>query len=1235
MKNWLTLDRMASPLPYRVLGIGVALALGCASGRDVTVLDLSAVSRSPLVAAADVDQVEIRVEGPGINPAITRTVSSEETFVELDVPPGPDRRFTVTARSPTEGNGRVTQFWGRTARDVQIGSNDVEVVLDPAGDIELRLGSNAGESSVNGVATLRPGSNTEGVIERVVEFSQGSVRVVLVAGTYTLEGNFGPLDQLDDERRTFTVVQGESRVFSLSAPDAGEEISAADDAFTVTTETVNTLDVLANDTFGANGPGGIRLVDTDALSTAAVDVSGTPDDPLDDRIVYTAGTPGTDVFRYEIIDGAGNVAQAEVTVTILAELVDALRPVAVDDAYLIAGNTGPTDYAITANDAFPVANPVVGIEISAPPSNGTASIVDNSTPDNFADDLLRYAPSIGFSGVVSLSYQLLDRNGIASEATVTFNVTSTGLGAPVANPDSAVTSQDTAVTIDILANDLLGPDPLSDLEITLVSINGTPLVDQRSTPANPLDDVVVYTPAPGFTGSDLFAYTIRDIDGSQSTANVTITVQPAGLPIATFAGPQRFKSATDLNPGPPAAGELTQNGFDDVVVPFEGGEAVVGVFLASGDGTLAEPILYPVASGATPTKVALVDTNSDGALDIVCLGRGDPGAISVLLNNGDGAFGGASILETLPDASDLEIADVTGDGEVDLVVASASFALGENTIGVHVGDGTDFAAVAPRGSLPGLLELAVDRIDGDALPDLLVAGSANSFAVQLNRDLEPGTFAAAESTATAQTPTAVVLADIDGAGGLDVLYRSPEGEVFFRRGNGLGAFEGPEAILTTATEGSLAGFFQLAVGDYNEDGDTDIAVTNSALFPAGRDDGGNLLLYINAGNGSFLAQPLRATTTSGPAVFGDFDGEGGLDLFSTNFPGNESAVVLSTDFNGFAKAPGFQTAGTPVTIATGNFDGILGPDLIVAGASATGANPLIVHLNSGPGVFSATSLSSIANVPRALITGELDGDAFSDIVVIQPPGTALLFENQDGGVPSDGVAVGPALASAAAFGRFDGDGRTDLAISNSDGPTLFFFSGAEGGGLETIGAATPIPVNLTKLVAGDFTGGPGLDLLGITSSSAELALLSGSGAGSFTPGGTFASGVVDVVAGRFNADSVDDFCAITNSQVSLFASSAPGVFDQQDQIVRLNLTSVSAGDYNQDGNLDCAVTAAGTNSVVVLYGDGRGSFVGQTTVGSGHHPSALVSGDFDGNTLPDLITTNEWSNDLSVLRSLP
>jgi flagellin len=76
---------------------------------------------------------------------------------------------------------------------------------------------------------------------------------------------------------------------------------------------------------------------------------------------------------------------------------------------------------------------------------------------------------------------------------------------------------------------------------------------------------------------------------------------------------------------------------------------------------------------------------------------------------------------------------------------------------------------------------------------------------------------------------------------------------------------------------------------------------------------------------------------------------------------------------------------------------------------------------------------------------------------------------------------------------------------------------------------------------------------------------------------------------------------------------------------------VDTGDFNGDGIIDLVTTDSSSNTYSVLIGDGSGNFLPRVSFGTENNPGSLVTGDFNNDGVLDLVSANSASSSLSVL----
>jgi hypothetical protein len=122
-----------------------------------------------------------------------------------------------------------------------------------------------------------------------------------------------------------------------------------------------------------------------------------------------------------------------------------------------------------------------------------------------------------------------------------------------------------------------------------------------------------------------------------------------------------------------------------------------------------------------------------------------------------------------------------------------------------------------------------------------------------------------------------------------------------------------------------------------------------------------------------------------------------------------------------------------------------------------------------------------------------------------------------------------------------------------------------------------------------------------------------------------------VAIADFNKDGHPDLVVAnqTDGTISLLLGNGDGTFQAQTTItipmgtVAASPSGVATGDFDNDGNMDIAVTDMANNRVLVLLGNGDGTFQTAVSYPTGSNPVALVAQDFDGDGEPDLAVVDQ------------
>jgi hypothetical protein len=523
------------------------------------------------------------------------------------------------------------------------------------------------------------------------------------------------------------------------------------------------------------------------------------------------------------------------------------------------------------------------------------------------------------------------------------------------------------------------------------------------------------------------------------------------------------------------------------------------------------------------------------------------------------------------------------------------------------------------------------------------------------------------------------------------------------------------------------GLEAMATGDLNEDGNPDIVV--SAVFLTGFFSfTPGVKVVRGSAQGEFGPDTLFPVPIAPDALaVADYDGDGHLDVLGSR-SGLANLTLLRGDGAGSLAAPITIESNAYTGMVGGDFNGDHRPDVALLEYPSREA----VHVLAGRGAigFDGPHVTTLPTPASSLLSGAFNGDAISDLLVLQESGVSSLL-GAPSGVFAAGVAVPlPSLPESAVAGYFNADSQLDVAVAtNSFGSeSVVALLGNGAGGF----AVQPsLPLEVVGLAAVDFDGDGKVDLAG---GGSEIALLRGAGNGSFSVEerlrfdfeGPIAvdvnrDGVLDVLArsagappqimllrsalgkvelpptykhsplgfdfpnslvpADFNRDGFPDLALTDGRGVKILTSNADADLTLVTEIpVTFGVGGAAAGDFNGDMKPDLAVANGHANSVTVFLGAGDGTFSSQTDfpieggfpgtvlavdltkdgvldlvasnlnsiavfIGNGDGtfdpPASYAAGtnlipaigDFDGDGVPDVVTSNTGSRDLSILLS--
>lgn len=689
--------------------------------------------------------------------------------------------------------------------------------------------------------------------------------------------------------------------------------------------------------------------------------------------------------------------------------------------------------------------------------------------------------------------------------------------------------------------------------------------------------------------------------------------------------------------------------------------------------SFATPVNYTV--GSNPFAAAHGDFNGDGKHDLA-VANNSTNNISVLLGNGDGAFGAKTDYDVGQPAYGVVATDLNSDGKLDLAVET-SFSLTES-VSVLLGNGDGTFQPRVDHSFSGLAQpnsILASDFNNDSKTDLVVVNGSGATVFLGNGD---GTLNPPANFGGSNFATSVAVGDFNADGKIDLAVSSygfgVNGVISVMLGKGDGTF------FPSVNYSSAPSPFSIVKGDFNGDGKLDLATANIQV--------NNVSILLGNGDGSFQTFVNYATEFTYQLSIGDLNNDGKSDLVVA---GNAFGLsVLKGNGDGtFQKSVNFHAGGRFPTIL--DLNGDTKPDIVSGGTSTaiavllnqTGPHSITGFTRDNNGAALSGVVVSLTGGATVATNSDATGAyAFNDLTAGQTytvtpvktnytfAPTNQVFSNLSSNLNADFVGTLNSHSISGLVRDSFGNGMSGVTVTLSGAASGTITTGSNGSyAFANLAAGqnytltpslpkfmfTPLFANITSLSSNrviNFTGRVATFTIsggvinfdnGVSSIDNFTMVLTGTRSGTTTTnsfGYSFSGLPIDgnYTVRAYAAPPTALFThflllppfsrsvvALSSNVTANFSAKRLGF-----STGNLNPLGIARGDLNGDGKQDVVVaTTTGTN-IHVLMGNGDGTLQSEVAYLADGTPAAVAIADFDGDGKLDVVSANFGGQDVSV-----